>query len=214
MTENSKIRNDALTAIERVATEVIAPAAATVDQSGAFPEASIDALGKAGLLGLISAPEVGGLGADLGTAVRAIERIARACGSTAMTTTMHYCGTAVVEAHGDEATRRELASGTRFTTLAFSESGSRSHFWAPVSTATAEGDMVRLDARKSWITSASRATDYVWSSRPTAGSEASTLWLVPANAEGIAPQGQFHGMGLRGEARNGQLLCAGYRLCL
>ena len=59
-----------------------------------------------------------------------------------------------------------IARGEHLTSLAFSEFGSRSHFWIPTGTATADGDAVRLDARKSWITSAGHADSYVWSSRP------------------------------------------------
>jgi hypothetical protein len=36
--------------------EVVAPAAVEVDRLGAFPRVSIDALGQAGLLGLLSDP--------------------------------------------------------------------------------------------------------------------------------------------------------------
>ena len=67
-----------------------------------------------------------------------------------------------------------------------------------MSSATAEGDTVRLDAKKSWITSAQAATDYVWSSKPTAGSEASTIWLVPSRAKGLKVPQPFNGLGLRG----------------
>ena len=94
--------------------------------------------------------------------------------------------------------RREVAAGRHLSTLAFSEAGSRSHFWAPLSTAQVDGGEVVLDAKKSWITSASHATGYVWSSRPTAGSEASTLWLVPRDAAGLTVAGPFDGLGLRG----------------
>ena len=69
--------------------------------------------------------------------------------------------------------------------LAFSESGTRSHFWAPMSSATAVGDGVRLDATKSWITSAGEADTYVWSSRPLRADGPMTLWLVPADAAGL-----------------------------
>ena len=47
--------------------------------------------------------------------------------------------------------RRAIAAGEHLSTLAFSESGSRSHFWAPLSTATLDGDEVVLDASKSWV---------------------------------------------------------------
>ena len=46
-----------------------------------------------------------------------------------------------------------------------------------MSTATKDGSAVRLDAKKSFATSANHADSYVWSSKPTAGSELSTLWL-------------------------------------
>ena len=98
---------------------------------------------------------------------------------------------------GDEATRRAIAEGKHLTTLAFSEAGSRSHFWAPLSTATADGDHVVLSARKSWVTTASFADSYVWSSRPV-GEGASTIWLVPRTAPGLTIRGTFEGMGLRG----------------
>ncbi len=103
-----------------------------------------------------------------------------ACASTAMVVTMHYSATAAIEAHGPEAVRGEIAAGNHLSTLAFSETGSRSHFWAPVGTATAAGDAVRLDAAKSWVTSAGEADSYVWSSRPVAADGPMTLWFVPA----------------------------------
>src|SRR5262249_26161333 len=51
-----------LEGIERISEEIIAPAAAEIDGAGAFPRAAITAMGKAGLLGLVSGKEVGGLG--------------------------------------------------------------------------------------------------------------------------------------------------------
>ena len=90
------------------------------------------------------------------------------------------------------------AAGDGLSTLAFSEAGSRSHFWAPVSTARSDGDTIVLNAQKSWVTSASRATAYVWSSKPLQADGASTIWLVPAWTSGITVQGPFEGLGLRG----------------
>ena len=40
-------------------------------------------------------------------------------------------------AGSDKDTLTEIAGGRHLTTLAFSETGSRSHFWAPMSTAAA-----------------------------------------------------------------------------
>jgi alkylation response protein AidB-like acyl-CoA dehydrogenase len=175
-------------------------AAAEVDASGTFPRPAVRALGEAGVLGLVSAREVGGQGGGMREAAAVVERLAGACASTAMVTVMHYCGTAVLEAHGPESVRREVAAGRHLTTLAFSEVGSRSHFWAPLSSATAGDGGVALDARKSWVTSAGEADSYVWSSRPVAADGASTLWLVPAGAPGLDVAGAFDGLGLRGNA--------------
>ena len=190
--------DEIIEALERVTADVINEHAIEVDASAAFPSASIAALAEAGLLGLISAPEVGGLGHGPRLASQVIRRVSRTCGSTAMVLCMHYCGTAVLEKHGPRAVREAAARGEHLSTLAFSEAGSRSHFWAPVSTATKKGDAVILDARKSWITSASHAAAYVWSSKPVAAEGPSTIWLVPADAAGLSVAGSFDGLGLRG----------------
>jgi alkylation response protein AidB-like acyl-CoA dehydrogenase len=187
-------------ALNRIVAEVIAPAAAEVDATGAYPRAGMEALGRAGLLGLISAEEVGGMGQGHRAAALAVERVARACASSAMVLCMHYAGTAVIEKYGPREVREAIAAGRHITTLAFSEAGSRSHFWAPVSTATpVPGDgHVKLDAKKSWATSAGQVDSYVWSSRPMSADGASTIWLLSADAEGLSIPAPFNGMGMRG----------------
>jgi alkylation response protein AidB-like acyl-CoA dehydrogenase len=182
--------------LEKVAA-VAAQHAGDTDR-GEFPIATIRALGDAGLLGLVSAPAVGGQGHGLAEASRVVERLARECGSTAMIACMHYSATAVIEAHGSDDVRRAIAAGKHLTTLAFSEPGSRSHFWASLNTAVAHGDSVRITGKKSFATSAHHADSYVWSTKPVAGVELSTLWLVPRTASGIRVDGAFDGLGLRG----------------
>ena len=95
-----------LTGSASVIEDVIAPQPAQVDQAGELPREGIAAPGKAGVLGLLSAPEAGGAGGTLADEAQVIEALAGACGSTAMVVLMHYSATAVLEAHGDEATRR------------------------------------------------------------------------------------------------------------
>jgi alkylation response protein AidB-like acyl-CoA dehydrogenase len=184
--------------LENICSNTIAPAAAEVDRESAFPQASIDALAGAGLLGAMSATEMGGLGLGLAGGARIVRRIAEECGSTAMVVTMHLAGVTLLEAWAPADVRREAAAGRHLSTLAFSEAGSRSHFWAPVSTAERRNGHVVLNARKSWITSASHASAYLWSSRPVAAEGMSTMWLVPAKAPGIEVSGPFDGLGLRG----------------
>jgi alkylation response protein AidB-like acyl-CoA dehydrogenase len=183
-----------------VVDEVVEPSAPEVDREGRFPRAAIEALAAAGLLGLVSARAVGGAGGGLRAAAEVVRELSRACGSTAMVVLMHYAAAAVIEAHGSREIRQEIAAGRCLATLAFSEFGSRSHFWAPMSTATRVDSAVRLEARKSWATSAGEADVYVWSSRPLSAEGASSLWLVRADAPGLTVAMPFDGLGLRGNA--------------
>ena len=189
-----------LDVLEELITTTVDPAAAEVDATGAFPRAAVTALGSQGLLGLLSAPEVGGQGGSLADAATVVRRLAASCGSTAMVVAMHYSATAVIEQHGPEDVRRAIAEGRHLSTLAFSERGSRSQFWAPLSTARVDGDQVTLDASKSWVTSAGEADSYVWTSRPATAPEGASLWLVPADAAGLKVAAPFDGLGLRGNA--------------
>ncbi|MDQ4069712.1 MAG: acyl-CoA/acyl-ACP dehydrogenase [Actinomycetota bacterium] len=189
-----------LSALEPVLADVVAPAAGEVDRTAAYPRAALDALGAAGLLGLTSSPDVGGQGEGPRAATAVVQALAEHCGSTAMVVMMHYCATAVVEAHGPVEVREEIGAGRYVATLAFSETGSRSMFWAPTSTAVASGDGVRLDAEKSWVTSAGQADGYVWSSKPLSAEGMSTLWLVPGDAPGLKVGAPFDGLGLRGNS--------------
>lgn len=187
-----------LARLEPVLAELVAPHAARVDADASFPTHTLDALRGAGLLGLVTPTAHGGLGAGPGEAARVVERVARACGTSAMVVCMHYAGATVLATLGSPEVNREVAAGRHLSTLAFSEATSRSHFWAPSSTARFEGDEVVLDARKSWVTSARHATAFVWSSTPAAAEGFSSIWLVPADTAGVRVQGHFDGLGLRG----------------
>lgn len=191
---------DTTRALNQVIEDTIAPRSAEVDREGLFPAEGVAALGRAGVLGLLSTQAHGGTEASLAVAAQVVERLAGACSSTAMVVLMHYSATAVIEAYGDDDVRRAIAQGEHLTTLAFSEAGSRSHFWAPRGTASDGGGRVRLDAEKSWVTSAGHADSYVWSSRPLGAAGPMTLWFVPGDAPGLTVKGAFDGFGLRGNA--------------
>lgn len=195
MTEGS-----VLDVLEELITTVVEPAATDVDANATFPRLAVDALGEAGLLGLLSSADVGGRGGTLDDAAHVVRRLAATCGSTAMVVCMHYCATAVIEQFGSDETRRAIASGSHLSTLAFSEAGSRSHFWAPIGIATVEGDRVVLNASKSWVTSAGEADSYVWTSQPATATSGATLWCVPSDATGLKVAAPFDGLGLRGNA--------------
>jgi alkylation response protein AidB-like acyl-CoA dehydrogenase len=190
-------------ALARVIDQVIEPGAAGVDATAAFPRRQIGALAGAGLLALTVPAALGGAGLGLREAAYVARELGAVCGSTAMIVTMHYAATAALVAGGAGEplageVLAQIGAGDHLSTLAFSEPGSRSHFWAPLGTAAAGGGNVRLDARKSWVTSAGEADSYVWSSRPVEADGPMTLWLVPGGTDGLAVAGSFDGLGLRG----------------
>nr|CAA9320724.1 MAG: Acyl-CoA dehydrogenase, Mycobacterial subgroup FadE16 [uncultured Nocardioidaceae bacterium] len=192
--------SDRLDAVLPVARE----SARRVDAEGAFPDAAVEALRQSGLLGLTLPAEVGGLGAGPLDLVDVTSELASACGSTAMIYLMHVSASMTVAAApppGLPDLLPSLASGKRLASLAFSEVGSRSHFWAPISKSQRSGDKIQVSARKSWVTSAGHADVYVVSTL-TADDDAVDIFAVPADTSGIAISGNWHGMGLRGNASN------------
>jgi alkylation response protein AidB-like acyl-CoA dehydrogenase len=194
------------TALEQVVENVLKKHAADVDEIGRWPVESVAALGEQGLLGLTAPTELGGGGQGPTAFAEATRLIASQCASTAMVYVMHVCGTQLIAAAGVFAERdrilQDIAAGKHLTTLAFSEKGSRSHFWAPVSQAVAQGTKHILSAEKSYVTSAGHADSYIVSSRAVGAAEpiASTLYFLPGTAAGLTTAGKWNGMGLRGNA--------------
>lgn len=190
--------------VRRVADEHLSPHAATVDAEGRFPSEAIQALGDAKLLGLTIPTEFGGMGQGLRVAAAALDEIGQRCASTGMIYLMHLCGCACYAAspHVARDAMREAAAGKHLSTLAWSERGSRSHFWAPVSQATRQNGRVVLNAEKSWVTSAGEADGYVVSTR-TAGGEKpmdSVLYFVKRDDAGVSVAGPWNALGMRGNA--------------
>jgi alkylation response protein AidB-like acyl-CoA dehydrogenase len=191
---------------EKQSREKLRASADLIDQSRRFPRENIQALGKAGVLGLLIPAQYGGADAGLAEMSQILEEQAESCASTAMVTLMHFCATAVIAAKGSDALKREIlpacAHGEHVTTLAFSEAGSGGHFYAPVSEVRQNGGKKTPSAEKSFVTSAGEADSYVVSARK-AGAAAfteSNLYLIPKNTAGLRTQGPFEGLGLAGNA--------------
>jgi len=135
--------------------EIAVKNALDVDVEGRYPAEAVQALRESGLLGLTVPTEAGGLGGGPHELVATVGALAGVCGSTAMIYLMHVSAVmpvAVAPPPDLPKLLTQLADGSTLGSLAFSEAGSRSHFWAPVSKATRDGDTVRLQARKSWVT--------------------------------------------------------------
>jgi len=191
-----------------IASRVLAPSAGQNDKARRFSTEAVVALGESGLLGLLLPVDVGGLGLGPRTFGAVIATLAEADASVAMVYLMHIVGAATISAARPSATQavtpilREISAGRHLSTLAFSEAGSRSHFWAPVSRAHRNGNGVRISAKKSWVTSAGHAQSYVVSALAPegAGPTDSTLFLLAAQTRGLSVAGPWDGLGLRANA--------------
>src|SRR5215467_3038943 len=161
--------------------------AAITDSEARWPEKSLRAVSESGLLRLTIPKAMGGSGAGMREFVRVTEELATACASTAMIYLMHVCGAQVIAAAGHKTAVEGIVSRNLLTTLAFSERGSRSHFWAPVSRARQNGTGTQIEADKSFVTSAGRADYYVVATGSVSGHQAteSTLYLVKRGTAGV-----------------------------
>jgi len=193
-----------LIALRQIVESVVVPNAGAVDRDARFPAESIDALGKKGLLGLCVDGAHGGRGQSPRMFAAVVEELAMADASAAMIFVMHVTAAQAIAASEVLESRdellRDIARGKHLTTLAFSEKGSRSQFWAPVSKLVTNDGHYETSASKSWVTSADHADSYVSSAqKPGAASPLeSTIYLVRRKAKGVRVTSRFEGLGLRG----------------
>jgi alkylation response protein AidB-like acyl-CoA dehydrogenase len=198
----------AVSKAREIASNVLAPAAGKNDTEGRFSTEAIQSLGASGLLGLLLPADLGGGGLGPRSFAAVTATLAEADASVAMVYIMHILATASIASAREGAAGavapilREIAAGRHLSTLAFSESGSRSHFWAPVSRARGNGDGVHISAKKSFVTSAGQAQSYIVSALAPEGSGPtdSTLYLVVAGTRGLSVAGSWNGLGLRANA--------------
>jgi alkylation response protein AidB-like acyl-CoA dehydrogenase len=200
---------DSLTSVTRareVAAKVLAPAAKKNDAEGRFSTEAVKAMGEAGLLGLLVPEARGGAGLGPRAMCEVLSTFAEVDPSAAMVFMMHCCGTACLVAAPRnariDALIADIANGKHLTTLAFSEAGSRSHFWAPVSRAQRTPSGARLSAKKSFVTSAGHADSYIVSTLAAEGKGPtdSTLYVVRRDTPGLSVGGAWNGLGLRANA--------------
>jgi alkylation response protein AidB-like acyl-CoA dehydrogenase len=188
----------------RIGRDVAAANASDVDARARFPEESLEALAKGGFMGLSLPESAGGTESPPRVFAAVVEELAQGCASTAMIYVMHVAAAQAIASSstlgGKEDLLREIAAGRHLTTLAFSEKGSRSNFWAPVSRMEQRDGAYMTDAQKSWVTSAHRADSYVSAGqRPGAESPVeSTVYLVRLPDGTANVLGSFDGLGLRG----------------
>jgi alkylation response protein AidB-like acyl-CoA dehydrogenase len=147
--------------VREFAQREIAPIAAALDESGAFPTETIRKLGAMGLMGIEVAEEYGGAGMDSLAYVLTMIEIAKADASHSTIVSVNnslYCH--ALERFGTEAQKRRyltpVASGEKIAAYSLTEPMSGSDAGTMQSRAVLDesGEFYVINGRKSWVTSA------------------------------------------------------------
>src|SRR5260221_5366439 len=142
------------------AAEEIAPLAAEIDRSDAFPRQLWPKMGKLGLHGITVEEEFGGAGMGYAAHVVALEEVSRASGSIGLSYGAHsnLCVNQI-RRHGTPEQKRRylprLIGGEHVGALAMSEAGAGSDVVAMSTRAEPRGDRYLINPAKNWITNSS-----------------------------------------------------------
>ena len=190
--------------IARFATEVLAPRAASLDETASFALCHLPAMAELGLMGLNLPEEDGGLGLSGPALYRAVEIIAGACGSTASMLTAHFLATDSLHFGADHELRDRFlprAAVGALGAFALTEPEAGSNPADMRTTATREGDGYRLRGAKCFISNAAGADFIVVYAKtdPAAGAKGvSAFVLEPKSLPGVQFGPAERTMGLRG----------------
>ena len=191
--------------VEEFAREVVAPRAAAIDETGAFPLDVIRAAAGRGLLGATIARSWGGAGLDYLSYTLAIEAVARASAAVAASLVVHNSLVTEVVAHAGRASQKErwlrpLATGAAVGAFALSEPDAGTDAANQRTRATKTRDGYRLTGQKVWVTNAVAATMAVVfaSTRPGLRGQGVTAFLVPMDTPGITRTARADSLGVRG----------------
>lgn len=197
----SKIFEEAI----KFAEENVKPYTEEVDRDGRFPKEAYNELRKQGYMGLIVPKEYGGMGGGAKEHAEVVHALANYCATTALCYMMHNAGTRCLICYGTDEQKKEflpkIAKGEIAIALAYSESGSGTHFSSPDMTETKSGNKIILNGRKSFVTSALFADYYLTLSNSCENKGKLNNWLVHNNSKGIVhEENQWDGLGMRGNA--------------
>ncbi len=189
------------------ASQELVPKASARDRDGTFPVTELAELAKIGLMG-VAVPEAYG-GAEAGTVAYALamQELAYADPSVAVTVSVSNMVAELIARVGSEAQRQthvpKLVDGDYVCgSFALSEPQAGSDPSAMATTATRTSSGWRLQGTKQWITSGDRAgLIVVWAvTDRDAGHRGISAFLVPGNAQGLSVSRAEEKMGLHGSS--------------
>ncbi|HVH10420.1 MAG TPA: acyl-CoA dehydrogenase family protein [Gemmatimonadales bacterium] len=177
----------------------IEPFAAEWDRTAHFARDVIDALGELGFLGMCAPEAYDGMGLDTVTYLLALEELAAADASIAVSVAIHNAlPTTVLVRHGSPAQQarwlRPMARGELLAGFALSEPESGSDARALRCRATRAGDAWVLSGTKAWATNGATADLMLVMARTERGISS---FIVPTDVAGYRPGTPEDKMGLR-----------------
>lgn len=191
-------------AVRRVAKEALAPLAAEVDETGAFPARQLRRLAELGAMGLNLPESEGGPGVSPIALAACVEAIAGACASTASALTAHYLATDAIHLGGDAAIRARFlpkaASGEALGAFALTEPAAGSNPADMRCRAIREGEGYRLTGVKHFISNGGLADFIVVFAvtDPAAAHKGISAFVVEKGAAGLTVSGPERTMGIKG----------------
>ena len=191
--------------VHRWAQERVAPLAGEIDASNSFPNELWAEMGALGLLGLTVGEDHGGTGLGYLAHAVAVEEIARASASVALSYGAHsnLCVNQI-NLNGTEAQKArylpKLVTGAHVGALAMSEAGAGSDVVSMSLKAERRGDVYVLNGTKYWITNGPDADVLVVYAKtdPAAGSQGIKTIIIEKEMSGFSASPHFDKLGMRG----------------
>lgn len=189
----------------------LAPTTKDVDAAGRYPEEAMKALAQHGYFGLVIPKEYGGQGKDIAEHAEVCTGLAESGASAALIYMMSNVGAYCLSLYGsDELKQRvlpDVAAGNGCLALAYSETGTGTHFYVPEVTEERHDGYSILNGTKSFVTGARHAKYYLTSTINKKDNSVN-LWIIPADADGLTFGHRWSdkGVGLRGNASDPMIL--------
>jgi butyryl-CoA dehydrogenase len=191
--------------IQQFAREIVVQRAAGIDKSGEFPADVMHAAAGQGLLGVTIPKAWGGLGKDYVSYALAIEAIARASATVAVSLSVTNSLVAEVIAHAGRDSQRDrwlrkLARGEAIGAFALSEPDAGTDAANQQTRAVRSGDGYRITGRKVWVANAEDAAVAIVFARTRPGlrGQGITAFLVAMDSTGIRRTARADSLGVRG----------------
>ncbi|WP_433788708.1 acyl-CoA dehydrogenase family protein [Actinoplanes sp. CA-252034] len=189
--------------LDAVVDDVIAKAGAEHDGRGVIAGEALDALRGIGAFGVQIPARWGGLGFDDDLACLVVERVARACASTAAILMFHYQVVRRTLTHGDPSYRDDdltaFADGTAIACSAWTEADSGPDKSRVGTTLTSDGDVLRVQGVKTFCTGLHTASvvHVLADLRRDDGGSGPTFVRIPLDHEGVSVLPPYPLLGLR-----------------